>query len=190
MSETPSSVSSRIGVRRGLLRVDPRPTPFQLPTSGESQAWQGFHYGMNRALLRCFPVRFQGKRKQRLNPEDSVTEPHGRKHSGPGEERPQVRTQPFVPVQRGHLAVRCLRNQRRWVLCIGLLFFLANEQGSFYWRQSLWLLAADWALAESPAPPVLSGLRECVYVMLCSGCKGQQFSLKRTGGNWGLVSSL
>lgn len=76
MPEIPSSVSSRIRVRLRLLRVEPKPTPLELWTPWESRARQGFHYGMDRVLLRHVSIRIHGRLKQRLNLEDFVAEAH------------------------------------------------------------------------------------------------------------------
>lgn len=74
MLEVPSSVRSRLGVCLGLLRVKSRPMPFEPPTPWESRARQGFHYGMDRVLLRHVSIRIHGRWKQRLNLEDFVAE--------------------------------------------------------------------------------------------------------------------
>lgn len=76
MPEIPSSVSSRLGVCLGLLRVESRPMPFEPLTPWESRARQGFHYGMNRVLLGHVSIRIHGRRKQRLNLEDFVAKAH------------------------------------------------------------------------------------------------------------------
>lgn len=74
MLEVPSSVRSRLGVCLGLLRVKSRPMPFEPPKPWECRARQGFHYGMDRVLLRHVSIRIHGRWKQRLNLEDFVAE--------------------------------------------------------------------------------------------------------------------